>query len=37
MQDEDRLKREAAGLPPIEAAPPIQKRKLAPRIPPDAQ
>jgi hypothetical protein len=26
MQDEDRLKREAAGLPPIEAAPPIQKR-----------
>ena len=29
--EEDCLKREAAGLPPIEAAPPIQKHKLTPR------
>jgi hypothetical protein len=30
-QAEDRLKRGAAGLPPIEPPPPTQKRKLTPR------
>jgi hypothetical protein len=36
--EEVRLEREAAGLPPIEPPPPpIQKRKLTPRTPPESK